>query len=99
MESDKRSHERVKVDGDVRYSDAFQIDNPQILQKDHEGQLMDISSKGICICTKHEYKPGSIIQFNIRERYNENFTGIVKRCIKYSDDIFHVGIEVPFKLI
>ena len=99
MKIDKRRQERIKADGYVRYSDAFQKDNPQKLHKTHKGHLVDICRDGICICTRHEFYRGSIMQFNIMERFEDTFTGIVKRCIKYSDDIFHVGLEVPFKLI
>ncbi len=99
MTIDKRRHERIKADGFVRYSDAFRTDDPQKLQKTHEGHLVDMCRDGVCICTRHEFDYGSIMQFDIKERFEPNFTGIVKRCIRYSDDIFHIGLEVPFKLI
>ncbi len=97
METDKRSHERIKVEGDVLYSDALQTAEPQKLKRKHEGQIVDISPDGICISTKHEYERGSIMQFKIMKHFDDTFTGIVKRCIKFAVDKFHVGLKVPFK--
>ena len=97
MSKDKRKHERVKADADVYYFDAYHKDKPQKLLKKHEGQVVDICVNGICISTRHEFDPGSIIQFNIKEHFEDTFTGFVKRCVKLSDDEFHVGLDVPFK--
>ncbi len=93
---DKRRQERVKVDADVYYLDAFQKYGPQRHHEKHEGQVVDICPDGICICTRHEFDRGSIMQFNINEYFKGTFTGIVKRCVKSSDDKYHVGLEVPF---
>ncbi len=94
---DNRSQERFEVLGVVYYSDAFQGDEPQKDHKKHEGQVVDISPDGICICTQHEFERGSKVQFDITDYYKGTFTGIVRRCVKYSDDKCHVGLEVPFK--
>ncbi len=93
-----RSHERVKVEGIVYYSDAFLEDAPQKDHEKHEGQAVDISPGGICICTQHEFERGSKMQFYIKEHYKGTFTGIVRWCVKSSYDNFHVGLKVPFSL-
>ena len=92
MQIDKRSHKRVKGAGVVYYSDA----NPQKNLDKYEGQVVDISPGGICISTQYEFERGSKVRFYITEHYTGIFTGIVKRCIKSSDDKFNIGLEVPF---
>ncbi len=94
--TNKRSHVRVKVEGDVRYTDA-QTAEPEKHEKKHKGQVVDISPDGICISTKHEFKRDSTVEFSIIRHFESTFTGIVKRCIKFSVDKFHVGLKVPFK--
>ena len=91
-----RSHERVKVERVVYYSDAFLEDEPQKVHEKYEGQAVDISPVGICICTQHEFECGSKMQFDIKDHYEGTYTGVVRRCVKSSDSKYHVGIEVPF---
>ena len=97
MSKDKRKQERVKVNADIYYFDPYQKHGPQKLHKKHDGQVVDISANGICISTRHEFYHGSILQFNIKEHFENTFTGFVKRCVRQSDDEFHIGLEVPFK--
>ena len=91
-EINTRSHERVKVAGVVYYSGA----DPQNHHQKHEGQVVDICPDGICISTRHEFERNSKMQFDITKHYKGTFTGIVRWCVKRSDDKYHVGLEVPF---
>ena len=92
-----RGQERVKAEGVVYYSVAFQEDEPQKHHEKYEGQIVDISPDGICISTRHEFELGSKVQFSITKYYKGIYTGIVRRCVRYSDDKCHVGLEVSFK--
>ena len=92
MISDRRRHERINVAGRVYYS----LDDPKTYTDKHEAQIVDLSPCGICISTLHEFERDSKVDFYITEHYNGLFTGTVKRCIKSSDDKYHVGLEVPF---
>ncbi len=96
MENDKRSNGRFNCEGEVHYSDAFKEDKPQKHDDKYEGQIVDISPGGICISTQHEFEHGSKMQFDITKHYKGTFTGIVKWCVKRSDDKYHIGLEVPF---
>ena len=91
MQAEKRSHERVKVAGVVYYSGVEQ----KSLDK-YEGQIVDISPGGICISIQHEFKRGSKVQFDIKEHYKGTFIGIVRRCVKFSDNKYNIGLKVPF---
>ncbi len=94
---EQRSQERVKASGDVYYSDIFRKDVPQKHYKQYEGQVVDICTSGICISTLHKFERGSIVMFQIEKHCEGIFTGFVRRCIKNSDDNYHVGLEVPFR--
>ncbi|KKL50610.1 hypothetical protein LCGC14_2303770 [marine sediment metagenome] len=96
METNKRSQVRVKVEGEVRYTNA-QTAEPEKHQKRHRGEVVDISPDGICISTKHEFKRGSTMEFSIIKHFESTFTGIVRWCKKHTVDKFHVGLKVPFK--
>lgn len=91
MQTDKRSQKRVKGGGIVFYSDA----DPEKNHEKYEGQVVDLCPGGICICTQHEFECGSKVQLDIKEHYKGTITGIVRRCVKNSDDKYHIGLEVP----
>ena len=92
MQIDKRSCNRIYVPGFVYYSG----NEPQNSSGKYEALIVDLSPGGICINTQHEFERGSRVRFYITKYYNGIFTGIVRRCVKGSDDKFHVGLEVPF---
>ena len=92
MQIEKRSHKRIKVAGVIYYSGV----EPQNYSDKYEGQIVDISPGGICISIQHEFERGSKVRFYITKHYNGIFTGIVRRCIKSSDDKYNTGLEVPF---
>ncbi len=96
MQIDKRSHERVKVEGVVYYSDVFQEDEPQKNPEKHEGRLVDICPDGICMSTRHKFLRESKLQLDIMDHCKGTYIGIVKWCVKNSDDKYNVGLEVPF---
>ena len=95
MTVDKRSHVRVKSEGIVFYSDAIQNEKSKFHKEKYKGHVVDISPAGICITSKHEYMPGSKVQFDIFKYYKGTFIGVVRRCVK-NEDYYHIGLEVPF---
>jgi hypothetical protein len=91
-----RKHERLKIGGVVHFSDVFKDDEPQIDREKYEGEIVDISPDGICIRADHDCARGSKVLITIKNYYKGTFTGIVRRCLKYSDSKYHIGLEVPF---
>ena len=92
IQIDKRSQMRVKGSGIAIYSDA----DPEKNREKYEGQIVNMSPGGICICTQHELEHGSKVQLDIKEPFNAILLGIVRRCVKNSDGKYHVGLEVHF---
>ena len=95
MTVDKRSQARVNSEGIVYYSDAIEDEESEFHEEKYKGQVVDISPAGICFTSKHEYIPGSKVQFDIYRYYKGTYRGVVRRCVKNKDS-YHVGLEVPF---
>ncbi len=74
----------------------YSSNDPQNQPGKYHAQIVDLSPGGICFNAQHEFECGSTVRFYITKYYKGIFTGIVKRCVKSSDDKYNIGLEVPF---